>query len=163
MFGLSSDESELDEMFSQSFDKEGTMDDMSMNDLMIMKTFGHVPTPEKTKNMLPMVEGSQIEQNKSNPQLQAQENTLGESVPYTYHSGLTASSKQLAIASQHIESSRRNREAVQEVLNGKYLLPQVEVDQIEEQKYNINKIIKAYSRKQLSASPLRTKNMNKLS
>ena len=65
IFGLSSDESELDELLYQSFDKERTSEDMSMNDLMIMKTFGHVPTPEKTENMLPMMKGSQISRNKS--------------------------------------------------------------------------------------------------
>jgi hypothetical protein len=65
MFGLSSDESELDELLFQSFDKGRTSDDMSMNDLMIMKTFGHVPTPEKTENMLPTMEGSQLSRNKS--------------------------------------------------------------------------------------------------
>ena len=65
MFGLSSDESELDQLLFQSFDKGRTSDDMSINDLMIMKTFGHVPTPEKTENMLPMMEGAQISRNKS--------------------------------------------------------------------------------------------------
>ena len=65
MFGLSSDESELDELLFQSFDKGRTSDDMSMNDFLIMKTFGHVPTPEKTENMLPTMDGSQISRNKS--------------------------------------------------------------------------------------------------
>ena len=65
MFGLSSDESELDELLFESFDKGRTSDDMSMNDLMIMKTFGHVPTPEKTESMLPMMAGAQISRNKS--------------------------------------------------------------------------------------------------
>ena len=65
MFGMSSDESELDELLFQPLDKERTSEDMSMNDLIIMKTFGHILTPEKTEKMLPKMEGSQISQNKS--------------------------------------------------------------------------------------------------
>ena len=142
MFGTSSDESEVNELFFQSFDKERISEDVSVNDWMIIKTFGHMPTPEKTENLLPMLEGTQISRNKSDLNLQTQGSTL----PHAEYSGLTASSKQLAIASQHIDTQLlKNKKAVQEVLNGKYLLTQAEVDQIEQQKYNINKIIRAYS------------------